>query len=94
MLKKFLALTLLLGASLFAIPSVEASTTTTKSLNAGTDPQISIRLGNRRRGYRTRSYIRTRNVRIGWRWYRETYRVTVYRNGQTSTQLISRTRIR
>jgi hypothetical protein len=94
-MKKFLALTLLLGASLFAIPSVEAAANNTGSINNSVSPQISVRIGRRQpRWGRTRSYIRTRNVRVGFRLYRETYRVTVNRNGRTSTQLISRVRVR
>ena len=94
-MKKFLALTLLLGASLFTIPSVEAGTVSSNSLNNVSDPQVSISFGNQpRRRWRPRTYLRYRNVRIGYRLYRYTYRVTVYPNGRTRTQLISRVRIR
>jgi hypothetical protein len=41
----------------------------------------------------TRTYNQTRNVYIGGRRYRETYRVTRYADGRTVTRLISRVRI-
>lgn len=93
-MKKFLALALVLGASVMFVPSIEAKTGSALALNSAT-PQINIRLGNQRRNRRVvRTVTRTRIVRNG-RWnYRETIRVTYFANGRTRTQVISRTRLR
>ena len=48
--------------------------------------------GNWNNGVR-QATIQTRNVRVGGRIYRETYRVIYLRNGAAQTQLISRVRI-
>lgn len=96
-MKKFLALSLLLGSVIFTVSSVEAKTTSENSKNV-----IGISSAQQDRYYQNRRYINqrsvrivTRNVRRGRQIYRETYRVTYNnRNGRTKTQLISRVRIR
>ncbi|CAN5664076.1 hypothetical protein BH24ACI1_BH24ACI1_26910 [soil metagenome] len=96
-MKKFLALSLLLGSVIFTVSSVEAKTTSENSKNV-----IGISSAQQDRYYQNRRYnnqrsvrIVTRNVRRGRHIYRETYRVTYNnRNGRTRTQLISRVRIR
>jgi len=96
-MKKFLALSLLLGSVIFTVSSVEAKTTSENSKNV-----IGINSAQQDRYYQNRRYnnqrsvrIVTRNVRRGRHIYRETYRVTYNnRNGRTRTQLLSRVRIR
>ena len=98
-MKKLLTLTLLLSSFAFVGSSKAANVTTGAALN---NPQIQIRLGQRRRHRRDwdrdRGYAYgdrvgygrtfTRDVQRGWHTYRETYQV---RNGQTI--LISRVRL-
>jgi len=98
-MKKLLTLTLLLSSFAFVWSSKAANVTTGAALN---NPQIQIRLGQRRRHRRDwdrdRGYAYgdrvgygrtfTRDVQRGWHTYRETYQV---RNGQTI--LISRVRL-
>ncbi|MBX7171888.1 MAG: hypothetical protein K1X72_13080 [Pyrinomonadaceae bacterium] len=91
-MKKILALTLLLGASVIFVPSIEAKTNTNSTNNYLAEPQIRVRIGSQPRRYR--SYLRTRIVRRGYAVYRETYRITYLRNGRVQTRLISRVRIR
>jgi len=93
-MKKFLALTLLLGASIVFVPSIEAKTNSAAALNNSADPQIRVQIGGRQRNRRTRVVTRTRIVRSGRLTYRETYRITYLPNGRTRTQVISRTRVR
>jgi len=96
-MKKFLALSLLLGSIIFTVSSAEAKTTSEITKNA-----IETSAAQQDRYYQNRRYnnqrsvrIVTRNVRRGRQIYRETYRVTYNnRNGRTRTQLISRVRIR
>ncbi len=96
-MKKFLALSLLLGSIIFTVSSAEAKTASENTKNA-----IEISAAQPGRYYQNRRYnnqrtvrIVTRNVRRGRQIYRETYRVTYNnRNGRTKTQLISRVRIR
>ncbi len=96
-MKKFLALSLLLGSVIFTISSAEA-----KSMSENTKNAVEISSTQQGRYYQNRRYnnhrtvrIVTRNVRRGRQIYRETYRVTYNnRNGRTRTQLISRIRIR
>ncbi len=83
----------MLGAMVFAVPSVEAKSTAS---SASADPQIQIRVGQQNRRWnnrRVRTVTRTRITRIGRYRYRETIRVTYLPNGRTRTQVISRTRI-
>ena len=67
------------------------------------NPQVQIRIGRQRRRDRDWDrargdrigYVRTftRDVRHGFRLYRETYRVRYLPNGRTQTMLISRVRL-
>ena len=93
-MKKLLILTLLLSSFAF-IPTAKAANLTTDA--AFNTPQVRIQIGRRRhrhnwdRAYGDRiGYGRmfTRDVRIGFRTYRETYQVF---NGRTV--LISRVRL-
>ena len=96
-MKKFLALTLLLGSSVIFVPSIEAKTTgsNTTTLNNSATPQIRIRIGRQRRGrVRARVVTRTRIVRIGYRTYREVIQYRYRPNGSVTTRVLSRTRIR
>ncbi len=96
-MKKFLALSILLGSIIFTVSSAEAKIPSENIKNA-----IEISAAQQGRYYQNRRYnnqrsvrIVTRNVRRGRQIYRETYRVTYNnRNGRTRTQLISRIRIR
>ena len=94
-MKKFLALSLLLGSIIFTVSSAEAKTTAenTKNVVELNAAQQNRYYQNRRNNQRTTRIV-TRNVRQGRQIYRETYRVTYnYRNGKTRTELISRVRI-
>jgi hypothetical protein len=93
-MKKFLALSLLLGSSVMFAPSAEAKTNNSLTATNAVEPQIKIQIGNGRRNQRVRTVTRTRIVRQGFRTFRETYRITYFRNGRTSTQVISRVRVR
>jgi hypothetical protein len=96
-MKKFLTLMLLLSSFAF-IPTAKAENVTTGA--AFTKPQFRIQIGRRRRHRRdwNRDYAYgnrvgygrtfTRDVRLGFRTYRETYQVV---NGRTT--LISRVRL-
>jgi|AntDryMetagUQ255_1029468.scaffolds.fasta_scaffold06124_1 hypothetical protein len=96
-MKKFLALSILLGSIIFTVSSAEAKIPSENTKNA-----FEISAAQQGRYYQNRRYnnqrtvrIVTRNVRRGRQIYRETYRVTYNnRNGRTRTQLISRIRIR
>ena len=96
-MKKFLALSILLGSIIFTVSSAEAKIPSENTKNA-----FEISTAQPGRYYQNRRYnnqrtvrIVTRNVRRGRQIYRETYRVTYNnRNGRTRTQLISRIRIR
>lgn len=93
-MKKFIMLSAMLGSMVFAVPSVEAKTTT---VSASADAQINVRIGQPRRGRwnnrRTRTVTTTRITRVGRFRYRETIRTTYLPNGRTRTQVISRTRL-
>jgi len=93
-MKKLLTLALLLSSFVF-VPTTQAANKTTGA--AFNTPQVRIQIGRRRhrhdwdRAYGDRvGYGRTftRDVRVGWRTYRETYQVI---DGQTV--LISRVRL-
>lgn len=93
-MKKFLALTLLLGASVIFVPSIEAKTNSVAALNNSADPQIRVQLGGRQRNRRVRVVNRTRIVRVGFRTYREVVQYRYFGNGRVTTRVLSRTRIR
>jgi hypothetical protein len=90
-MRKLLVLTLMLVASVIAIPSVEAKTT---AVTAAAGPQIRVQIGGRQRNRRIRTVTRTRIVRTRLGTFREVYRITYLPNGRTRTTVISRTRIR
>jgi hypothetical protein len=97
-MKKLLTLMLLLSSFAFAPTTKAANVTTGAAFN---NPQVRIQIGRRRHRRdwnRDRDYAYgnrigygrtfTRDVRFGWRTYRETYQVI---NGRTV--LISRVRL-
>lgn len=97
-MKKLLTLMLLLSSFAFAPTTKAANVTTGAAFN---NPQIRIQIGRRRhrrdwnrdRGYAYGNRIGygrtfTRDVRVGWRTYRETYQVIDGR-----TMLVSRVRL-
>lgn len=94
-MKKFLVLSAMLGAMMFAAPSVEAKSATASS--AAADPQMNMRVGQPGRGRwnnrRPRVVTTTRIIRVSRYRYREVIRVTYFPNGRTRTQVISRTRL-
>lgn len=93
MLKKFLALSMILGSMVFAASSAEAKTSNEKAASSVELSAIPQWRQNRRGNQRTVRIV-TKTVQRG-RWlYRETYRVVTNRNGRTATTLISRVRIR
>ncbi len=86
MLKKFLVLPLALAAVVtFGSAAKAKATTAAKTVSSeystAAAGQIRVR-------------IQTRTVQRGRRVFRETYRISRYRNGRVVRQLISRTRIR
>ena len=96
MLKKFLALSMILGSMVFAASSVEAKTSNENGASAivlNASPQWQMNRRNNQRGNQRTVRIVVRTVRRGRTLYRETYRVVTRRNGQTTTTLVSRTRI-
>lgn len=88
-MKKFLTLSLLLGAIAFTIPSVEAATKTSQPTAQQNRYQQNRQI---RRGVRV--VTRTRIVRQGFRTYRETIQIRYLPNGRTITRIINRVRIR
>lgn len=92
-MKKFLVLSAMLGAMVFAVPSVEAKTAAAPS--AAEAPQVRGRWNQPRRwnNRRVRTVTRTRITRIGRNRYREVIRVTYLPNGRVRSQVISRTRL-
>jgi len=96
-MKKFLALSLMLGSAVLFVPAAEAKAADTNSstaiLEANASPQI-YRQNRRwnRRGVRIVN--RTRIVRVGYRTYREVIQYRYLPNGRVTTRVISRTRIR
>lgn len=92
-MKKILSLTLLLASIGIVSFSAEAKTNkATTLINGSAVAEYSVQPG--RRWGRPRVTTRVRIVRRGYVTYRETYRITRYSNGRTSTRLISRVRIR
>jgi hypothetical protein len=98
MLKKFLALSMILGSMVFTVSTAEAKTSTANAaasveLNAAPQWQNNQNRRWRNNNRRARVYTRTRIVRIGGRYYREVWQYRVLPNGRTNTRLLSRTRI-
>ncbi len=93
-MKKFLALSLLLGSSVMFAPATEAKAaenSSAVSLEANASPQIYTQRRNRRGA---RVFTRTRIVRSGYRTYREVVQYRYQPNGSVTTRVLSRTRIR
>jgi len=99
MLKKFLALSMILGSMTFAVISAEAKTATENlssavELNAAPQWQRNRNQNRRWRNNRVRVVNTTRIVRVGRRVYRETIQTRYLPNGRTTSRVISRVRIR
>ncbi len=94
-MKKFLALSLLLGSAAVLAPAGEAKAaekTTTMTIEANASaPQVIQRRWNRRGA---RVVTRTRIVRVGYRTYREVVQYRYRPNGRVTVRVLSRTRIR
>ena len=93
-MKKFLALSLLLGSSVMFVPAAEAKAAEINpaiSLEANGSPQIYRQRRNRRAA---RVVTRTRIVRVGYRTYREVVQYRYRPNGSVTIRVLSRTRIR
>lgn len=82
-MKKLLAMSLLVGAGIFALPSVEANAAAVSA------PENRVQIVSRRR----RVVTRTRVTRVGRYRYRETIRTTYLPNGRIRTQVIRRVRL-
>ena len=99
-MKKFLVLSLILGAFVLAAPVAEAATSATASVNVQQDRYYRqnrriTRNNNRRYDQRrVRVVNQTRIVRIGRQRFRETIQIRYLPNGRTQTRLISRVRVR
>jgi len=91
-MKKFLAITALLGSAVIFAPSIEAKPNAETTLNNSATPQINIRIG-RQRNRRARVVNRTRIVRRGYATYRETWQYRYAANGRVTSRLISRVRV-
>lgn len=99
-MKKFLALTLVLGSSVMFVPSVQAKTTAKTSTalieaNAAETQIYTQRRRDRRWNQRrARVVTRTRIVRVGRATYREVVQYRYLPNGRVTVRVLSRTRIR
>lgn len=99
-MKKFLTLSLLLAAAIFAVPSAEAKTNNAAGLVSANAvaPQIRVQIGPRRnrqiRNYRVRVVNQVRIIRVGRQRYRETIQIRYLPNGRTQTRVLSRVRVR
>lgn len=95
-MKKFIALSLLLGSAVVFTPSetkaAETSSTTTTINESPQDRRWNNRRWNNNR--RVRVVNRTRIVRRGFATYRETIQTRYQPNGRVTTRVISRVRIR
>ena len=92
---KLIAGLMALSALMAVVPVAEAAVPakTERSIVRTHEPQVQIRIGRNRRFRGGRSVTRTRIVRVGFRRYRETYRVTFLPGGRTRTTVVSRVRI-
>ncbi len=103
-MKKFLALSLILGSAVMFVPPAEAKTAdlnnSTMTIAAESSPQRYTQRRNRRarvrpnRRARVRVVTRARIVRIGYRRYREVVQYRYLPNGRVTVRVLSRTRIR
>lgn len=85
----------LAAVSMGFVVSAEAKTANVSEPNSTTSTTAQQYQRDRyyRRNNRTRTVRRSRVVRYGRRVYRETYLVTIWPNGRTTTRLIDRDRI-
>lgn len=93
-MKKFLALSLLLGSSALLAPAAEAKTTAAGSAASTIEMTASSAPQRLWQGRRARVVTRTRIVRRGFRTYREVWQYRYRPNGSVVTRLLSRTRVR
>ncbi len=91
-MKRFLAIALA-ALSMGFVVSTEAKAADVSEQNSTTVQQYQRDRYYGRRNNRPRTVRRSRVVRYGRRVYRETYLVTIWPNGRTSTRLIDRDRI-
>lgn len=101
-MKKFLTIGFVLASMVFAVPVAEAKDSSANSFNTETVQQRrGQRRDNRNRrnndyrrsNRRVRTYYQTRYVWRGRHRYRETYRITVFRNGRRQVSLVRRVRV-
>lgn len=96
-MRKFLALSLLLGSMAFAASSVVEAKTTGENAKNAVEPNAAQQYGRwqrNKRNRRARVVTRTRIIRIGGRLYRETYQIRYLPNGRTQIRILSRVRVR
>jgi len=91
-MKKVLLFTIILSSLTIVTLPVQANVDLSNAVEQRVE-YIGPAQRNRRWNRRPYSVIRTRIVRIGFRRYRETYRITYLPNGRTRVQVISRVRI-
>lgn len=91
-MKRALITTIILGSLMAVVPSIQAKSELASAVAQRVE-YIGPAQRNSRWNRRPYSVIRTRIVRIGFRRYRETYRITYLPNGRTRVQVISRVRI-
>lgn len=93
-MKKFLALSVLLGSAVLFVPAAEAKTGSgTKNIDSAAGLSASF-APQRWRNRRARVVTRTRIVRVGYRTYREIIQTRYFPNGRVTTRVLSRTRVR
>lgn len=97
MIKKFLALSLMLGFAVLFMPATEAKAADKNAAslieaNAASPQRYYQRQRINRRG--ARIVTRTRIVRVGYRTYREVVQYRYLPNGRVTVRVLSRTRIR
>ncbi|MEZ5343933.1 MAG: hypothetical protein R2681_00115 [Pyrinomonadaceae bacterium] len=85
-MKKLLSIAFIAVTTFFAVSSADAQTgRNNRSINQRQNSNYNAAV---------RTYTQTKNVFINRKQYRETYRVTVFRNGRTTSQLISRVEVK
>ena len=94
-MKKFLALSLLLGTSVMFVPSAEAKAAEINSAATSIESNAAPQIYRQRRNWRgVRVVTRTRIVRVGYRTFREVIQYRYLPNGRITSRVLSRTRIR
>lgn len=84
-MKKLLSVAFIMVAMLFVTSSADAQNRGNRGNGNGRYAQNNNRV--------VRTYTQTKVVRIRGQRYRETYRVTVFRNGRTTSKLINRVQV-